>query len=67
MAKPKIENSYIPIKRLFSIKEGATYLGCGVFTVRQLVWGKVLPVVKFGKKQYLDLCDMNKFIEKNKR
>ena len=56
MAKPKTEK--IPEKqryRLYSIKEAAVYLGCGLYTVRQFVWGKVLPVVKFGKKQYIDL------------
>jgi len=62
----KTHNAYIPKKRLHSIKEGAKYLGCGVFTVRQLVWSKRLPVVTFGKKQYIDLYDLDNFIDAHK-
>ena len=61
------QNTLIPEKRLYSIKEGAKYLGCGVYTLRELIWGRVLPVVKYGKKQYLDFYDMNEFIIKNKK
>ena len=67
MKAEKNHNAYIPKKRLHSIKEGAIYLGCGVFTVRQLVWAKRLPVVQFGKKQYLDIYDLETFIENNKK
>jgi len=61
------QNKLIPEKRLYSIKEGAKYLGCGVYTLRELIWRRVLPVVKFGKKQYVDFYDLEKFIEHNKQ
>jgi len=61
------ENSYIPRKRLYTIKEAAEYLGHTVWGIRSLIWGKVLPVVKHGRKQFLDLYDLEKFIESNKR
>jgi len=59
-------NKYIPKKRLYTIPEAAEYLGHSIWGIRSLIWGKVLPVVRYGRRQYLDLYDLNKFIEKNK-
>ena len=53
-------------KRLFSIKESSKYLGCGALTLRELIYAKRLPVVRFGKKQYLDIYDLDRFINENK-
>jgi hypothetical protein len=61
-------NSSMP-KRLFTIKEAAVYLGRGVWGVRDLIWKGVLPVVKNrdnGKKLFIDIVDLNKFIDQNK-
>jgi excisionase family DNA binding protein len=63
----KETNAYIPRKRLYTIIEAAEYLGHTVWGVRSLVWGKKLPVVQHGRKQFIDLEDMNRFIEKNKK
>jgi len=60
-------NSYIPRKRLYTVKEAAEYLGHTVWGIRSLVWSKTLPVVQHGRKQFLDLFDLNAFIEKNKK
>lgn len=61
------DNSYIPRKRLYNIKEAAEYLGHTVWGIRSLIWAKTLPVVQNGRKQFLDLFDLNDFIQKNKK
>ena len=53
-------------KRLFDLKEAAIYLGRPVFSVRGLIWKGALPYVKEGRRQYLDIYDMDKYIERNK-
>jgi hypothetical protein len=55
-------------KRLFTLKEGAEYLGRTVWGVRELIWSQIIPVVKQdkGRKMYLDVNDLDAFIEKNK-
>ena len=55
-------------KRLYTIKEAATFLGRGVWGVRDLIWKGVLPVVKMegGKKLYLDILDLDRFIDHHK-
>lgn len=53
-------------KRLFDLKEAATYLGRPVFSVRGLIWKGALPVIKDGRKLYLDIVDLNQYIERHK-
>ena len=53
-------------KRLYDLKEAAHYLGRPVFSVRTLIWNGALPYIKDGRKQYLDVYDMNDYIEKSK-
>ena len=53
-------------KRLFDLKEAAIYLGRPIFSVRTLIWNGDLPRVKEGRKYYLDVYDMDDYIEKNK-
>ena len=65
----KAQRIYNPVrKRLFTLKEAAEYLGRSVWGVRELVWSKVIPVVKQDgcRKQYMDINDLDTFIEKNK-
>jgi len=54
-------------KRLFDLKEAGIYLGRPVFSVRTLIWNGALPVIKDGRKQYLDVIDMDKYIERMKQ
>lgn len=56
------------VKRLYTLKEAAEYLGRSVWGVRDLIWSQAIPVVKQNgcRKMYLDISDMNVFIEKNK-
>ena len=53
-------------KRLFDLKEAATYLARPVFSVRTLIWKGALPVIKDGRKLYLDIVDMDTYIERNR-
>ncbi|MBN1843077.1 MAG: helix-turn-helix domain-containing protein [Deltaproteobacteria bacterium] len=53
-------------KRLFTLREAGLYLGRSEYSVRTLIWSGTLPVVKHGKKQWVDIVDMDTFIEKNK-
>lgn len=55
-----------PIKRLYSIKEAAIYLGRSVWAVREMIWAGKLPYVKDGKRILLDIYDMDNWIEQNK-
>jgi len=54
-------------KRLFDLKEAGVYLGRPVFSVRTLIWGGALPVIKDGRKMYLDIQDMDRYIERMKQ
>ncbi len=55
-----------PAKRLYDLKSAAGYLGRPVWGVRESIWAGKLPVVRDGKKQYVDLYDMDNYIERNK-
>ncbi len=58
-------------QRLLDIPQVAVYLGCSKWAARDLLWSGRLPVVKWGRgrnaKQFVDLRDLDKFIEANKR
>jgi len=58
--------SYPLHKRLFNLEEAAVYLGRPVFSVRGLIWRGALPYVKDGRRQYIDIVDLEAYIERNK-
>lgn len=65
----KARGIYNPVrKRLLTLKEAAEYLGRSVWGVRDMIWERVIPVVKQNgcRKMYLDINDLDAFIEKNK-
>ena len=53
-------------KRLFTLKEAAHYLGRGLYGVREMVWAGKLPVVRGGRKMFVDLKDLDAWIDQNK-
>ena len=55
-----------PEKRLYDLKEASVYLGRPIFSVRTLIWNGAVPVVKDGRKLYLDIVDMDAYVERNK-
>lgn len=62
-----IQNSLIPKKRLYNLKDAAAYLGRTVWGIRELIWSGRIPVIQDGRKQYLDIYDLDKYIESNKK
>ncbi len=54
-----------PFKRLYPLKEAAIYLGRSEWSMRELIWKQIIPVVKTegGRKFFLDILDLMKFIE----
>jgi excisionase family DNA binding protein len=55
-------------KRLYTLKEAAEYLGRSEWGMRELIWAGRIPVVRpaGGKKIFLDIEDLNRFITQNK-
>jgi len=53
-------------KRLYSIREAATYLGRSVWGVRELIWAGKLPAVRVDRRIHLDIADLEAFVENNK-
>lgn len=56
-------------QRLLSLKQAAQYLGRGEDSMRELVYAHVFQVIQAGErsKLWLDLQDLDKWIESNKR
>jgi len=55
-----------PVKRLYSIEEAAHYLGRSVDALREMLWAGKIPFVRDGKRIFLDVKDMDQFIETGK-
>jgi excisionase family DNA binding protein len=54
-------------KRLYSIKEAADYLGRSPWTIAEMVRTGKIPYIPDGRRRFLDIEDINKWIETNKR
>lgn len=55
-----------PAKRLYTVPEGAYYLGRSVNALRQVIWAGKIDIVKDGRRVLLDVRDLDEFIERNK-
>ncbi len=53
-------------RRLYDIPTVADYLGTSPWTVREMIWRGDLPCVRIGRRQYLDIRDVDRFIEQAK-
>jgi len=53
-------------KRLYNLKEASVYLGRSTWGVRTLIWNGKIPVVRDGRKMFIDVFDLEKFVESNK-
>ena len=53
-------------KRLYTIKEAGYYMGRTLWSMRELVWAGKLPIVRSGKRIFIDMKDMDNYIDKNK-
>ena len=56
----------ISSKRLYTLKDAALYLGRPVWGMRELIWAGKMPYIKDGRKQYIDIIDLDNYIESNK-
>ena len=55
------------VKRLYTIKEASVYLGRPVSGVRTLLWKGLLPYIQTGRVQYIDVRDIDGYVEANKK
>ncbi|MGA2465521.1 MAG: helix-turn-helix domain-containing protein [Thermodesulfobacteriota bacterium] len=53
-------------KRLYSLPEAAHYLGRTLWSMRELVWKGSIPIVREGKRIFVDVSDLDSYISKNK-
>jgi hypothetical protein len=69
-----IERTAAPMKtgqtgpRLLTLKKAAEFLGLTEWAMRSRVWSGDIPFVRFpgGRKIYIDIRDIERFIERNK-
>ena len=54
--------------RLLTIEKAAEFLGLTDWAMRSRIWSGDIPVVRFpgGRKMYIDVRDIERFIERNK-
>lgn len=52
--------------RLISVAEAGVYLGRSTVAVRELIWKGTLPFVKYDRRYFLDINDLEQFIEQHK-
>ena len=54
--------------RLLPLRDAAQWLGLTVWSLRERIWAGDIPVVKFpgGRKQFIDVQDLEEFIQRNK-
>jgi len=65
----KEQGIYNPLgKRLYTLKEAAEYLGRSDWSMRELIWGGRIPVVRGdgARKIFLDIKDLDEYIQRNK-
>ena len=56
-----------PLKRLYTLKDAAVYLGRPLWSVRELIWSGRLPYIQDKRKMYVDLYDLENYVEDNKQ
>ena len=55
-------------KRLYTLREAAIYLGRTIWGMRELIWAGEIPIVRGdgNRKIFLDIVDLNEYINRNK-
>ena len=54
-------------QRLLSVKDASVYLGFSLRSVRNLIYSRELPIVKLGAKIFIDILDLERWIEARKQ
>src|SRR5690242_11137542 len=57
-------HSHVP-QRLLSVEQAATYIGRTKTAVQHMVSAKKLPVVRDGNRVFLDIRELDRWIERN--
>jgi len=53
-------------KRLYTLKEASVYLGRTLWGLREMVWAGRIPIVRDGKKMFIDIHDLELYIIRHK-
>jgi len=61
----QVVSDHLP-KRLYSLPEAAHYLGRTIWSMRELIWRGSIPIVREGKRIFVDIADMDAYVEKHK-
>ena len=63
------EKKFQITQRLYTLAQAAQYLGRSVYSMRGLIWAGRIPVLQHRPrgKQYVDVRDLDHFIETEKR
>lgn len=54
------------LKRLFTVREAARYIGRTENAVREMVWSGKLPSVRADRRVMIDIQDLERWIESNR-
>jgi excisionase family DNA binding protein len=54
-------------QRLLTLPEAARYLGCTLWSIRELIWKGQLPYTRFGKRFQVDRRDLDELVDREKR
>ena len=65
-ASKQQHDNYPMVKRLLTLKDAATYMGRTVWGMRELIWKGRVPIIQDGRKIYVDVRDLDAYIEKTK-
>ena len=63
LAKLRVDFPHTTDKRLYSLREGARYLGRSLSAIEKLVHTGELPSIKNGARRLLDVRDLDKWID----
>jgi len=67
MPGAKVDGLQITSQRLLTLPEAAHYLGCTLWSVRELIWKGQLPYTRFGKRFQVDRRDLDELVDREKR
>lgn len=67
--RQEMTSEHLTSPRLLTLKKAADMLGLTVWALRERIWAGHIPVVQFpgGRKQYVDVRDLEGFIDSHKR
>lgn len=62
-----VTEAVVTQQRLLPLPEAARYLGCTLWSVRELIWKGQLPYTRIGRRFQVDVRDLDEFVERKKR